>query len=466
MIKQSVDQGLESYLDSLAEALGHADREAGLKGYCRGLMLPLERKSVEPMAACLEPRRVRARHQALHHFVAQSEWSDDAVLAKVRDFVLPSLLRKSEELYWIVDDSGIRKKGRHSVGVARQYCGQIGKQDNCQVAVSLSVATNKASLPVAWQLYLPAEWTDDLPRRGQAGVPAEIAFQTKPQIALAQIRHALASGIPAGVVLADAAYGSQTQWREALVELHLQYAVGILSSISVWSPGTEPLPPKRQRGTGRPVVRRRLIAGHKPVSVKELALALDAKQFRSVRWREGTNAPLVSRFAAVRLRVAHGDPRRAQLSPLEWLLVEWPRGATEPVKYWLSNMPAETTLTELVRVAKGRWRIERDYQELKQEFGLAQYEGRGWRGFHHHATLCIAAYGFLVGQRLRGVGQKKPSEQQKPALPGRFRPRGAATRAATRGKLDHDASLAARPRARATSSTPSRPRRGVILVTQ
>lgn len=466
MNKRLLDQGLEAYLDSLAEALGHADREAGLKGYCRGLMLPLERKSVEPMAACLEPRRVRARHQALHHFVAQSEWSDDAILGRVRAFVLPSLQRKGATLYWIVDDSGIRKKGRHSVGVARQYCGQIGKQDNCQVAVSLSVATQQASLPVAWQLYVPAEWANDRPRRRQAGVPDEIEFQTKPQIALAQIRHALESGIAAGVVLADAAYGSQAQWREALVGLQLQYAVGVASSISVWLPGTEPLPPKRQRGTGRPAVRRRLVAEHKPVSVKQLALALDTKQFHAVRWREGTNAPLASRFAAVRLRVAHGDPRRAQLSPPEWLLIEWPRGAAEPVKYWLSNMPADTSLTELVTVAKGRWRIERDYQELKQEFGLAQYEGRGWRGFHHHATLCIAAYGFLVGQRLRGVGQKKPSEQQKPALPRLYRPRGAATRAAPRGKLDRDAAMVARPRSGATSAVPSRPASVAALVTQ
>jgi len=441
MKKRPGTQGLDSYLDTLAGALGHADREAGLKGYCRGLMLPLERKSVEPMAAHLDPRHVRARHQALHHFVSQSEWSDAAVLAKVREWVLPRLVR-NQALYWIVDDTGIRKKGRHSVGVARQYCGQIGKQDNCQVAVSLSIATVQASLPVAWQLYLPLEWAEDAARRRNAGVPEELAFASKPEIALTQIRQAKAAGVPVGVVLADAGYGTNTQWREALSELDMQYAVGVVSSVGVWAPGTEPQPAKPRRAMGRPTIRRRLVADQKPVSVKALALDLDRRRFRHVRWREGTNAPLSSRFAALRVRVSHGDPRRAELSPEQWLLIEWPRGESEPTKYWLSNLPAESTLKTLVMTVKARWRIERDYQDLKQEFGLAQYEGRGWRGFHHHATLCVAAYGFLVGERLRGAGQKKPSELPKPPLPRRYLPRGAATRAAPRRNLDRNLALA------------------------
>jgi SRSO17 transposase len=439
MKKPSGAQGLDSYLDTLAEALGHADREAGLKGYCRGLMLPLERKSVEPMAAHLDPRHVRARHQALHHFVSQSEWSDAAVLGKVRDFVVPRLVR-GETVYWIVDDTGIRKKGRHSVGVARQYCGQIGKQDNCQVAVSLSIATTKASLPVAWQLYLPSEWAEDTDRRRQAGVPENITFATKPDIALAQIRQAKEAGVPVGVLVADAAYGTVTQWREALSDLDLHYAVGVLSSVVVWVAGTEPVPPKRRRGMGRPPTRRRLLGDQKPVSIK--ALALNGQRFRRVQWREGTHAPLASRFAAVRVRAAHGDPRRAQLRPEEWLLIEWPRGESEPAKYWLSNLPATTSLKDLVVAVKARWRIERDYQDLKQEFGLAQYEGRGWRGFHHHATLCIAAYAFLVSERLRGAGQKKLSELPQLALPRHYRPRGAATRTASRRRLHPNPALA------------------------
>jgi SRSO17 transposase len=448
MKKRSEEHDLESYLDWLTVALGHVDREAGLKGYCRGLMLPLERKSVEPIAAHLDPRHVRARHQALHHFVAQSEWSDAALLKRVREWVLPQLVRK-EPVYWIIDDTGMRKKGRHSVGVARQYCGQIGKQDNCQVAVSLSIATAQASLPVAWQLYLPTEWAADMARRRDAGVPQDIAFATKPDIALAQVRQAHAAGVPVGTVLADAAYGTQTQWREALSELELAYAVGVVSSVGVWAPGTEPLPPpKRKRGMGRPKVRRRLVAGQGPVSVKALALQCDQRRLRTVRWRQGTNTALSSRFAALRVRAAQGDPRRAQLRAAEWLLIEWPRGESEPTKYWLSNLPSNTTLKQLVTTAKARWRIERDYEELKQEFGLTQYEGRGWRGFHHHASLCIAAYGFLVGQRLRGAHQKKPSKLPQPALPRHYRPRGAAASAASRGRLDRHSALAPGSRAR------------------
>ncbi|MHB8447600.1 MAG: IS701 family transposase [Rudaea sp.] len=447
MKTRSEGQDLASYLDWLTVALGHADREAGLRGYCQGLMLPLERKSVEPIAAQLDPRHVRARHQALHHFVAQSDWSDTALLRRVTDWVLPHLVGK-ERVYWIIDDTGIRKKGRHSVGVARQYCGQIGKQDNCQVAVSLSIATVQASLPVAWQLYLPSEWAADATRRREAGVPEDMVFATKPDIALAQVRQAHAAGLPIGCVLADAAYGTQTQWREALSELQLEYAVGVVSSVGVWAPGSEPLPPKPKRGTGRPTVRRKLRNGQGPVSVKSLALQLDRRQFRTVRWREGTNTPLSSRFAALRVRVAHRDPRRAHLCDEEWLLIEWPRGKAEPAKYWLSNLPPDTILKELVATVKARWRIERDYEELKQEFGLAQYEGRGWRGFHHHASLCIAAYGFLVGRRLRGARQKKPSELPQPALPRHYRPRGAATSATTRRRLYRDAALAPGSRAR------------------
>jgi SRSO17 transposase len=198
----------ERYIAYLSEGLGHADRHAGLKGYCTGLMLPLARKSVEPMAASLEPQHVSARHQALHHFVARSAWSDDAVLERVRQWVQP-WLGLQEGCYWIVDDTGYPKKGKHSVGVARQYCGQLGKQDNCQVAVSLSLASSQGSVPIAYQLYLPQEWADDPVRRKRAGVPEEQAFATKPTIALTQMRRAIEQGVRPGVVLADAGYGAR-----------------------------------------------------------------------------------------------------------------------------------------------------------------------------------------------------------------------------------------------------------------
>jgi SRSO17 transposase len=437
MARDSSTTRLASYLDDLCSVLGHADREAGLRGYCSGLMLPLERKSVEPLAAHLDPAHVRARHQALHHFVAKSEWSDAAVLAQVRGYVTARMDLKGE-VYWIVDDTGFRKKGRHSVGVARQYCGEIGKQDNCQVAVSVSLATSAASVPMAFALYLPEAWAEDAARRKTAGIPEGIGFATKPQIARAQLEAACAAEVPRGTVLADAAYGSNTVWRDGLVALELDYAVGVISSVKVWPPGVQPEPPAPWRGQGRPPVRHRRTRDRQPVSVEALALSLPAHAFRTVSWREGSNAPLSGRFAAVRVRAAQGDRLREE----EWLLIEWPKGEDKPSKYFLSNLPATTSLKTLVNTTKARWRIERDYQDLKQEFGLDHYEGRGWRGFHHHATLCIAAYGFLVAERLRGARQKKPSQRPQPALPEDFLPRGSATtRPAPRGRLHRNVTL-------------------------
>src|SRR3954454_12896755 len=314
---------------------------------------------------------------------------------------------------------------RSSVGVARQYCGQLGKRDNCQVAVTLSLANDHASLPVAWRLYLPETWAGDAERRVKAGVPPDITFQTKPRIALDQIRASCAAGLPRGLVLTDAGYGNDTDFRTGLTALGLIYAVGIQSSTTVWAPGTRPLPPKPWSGKGRRPTRLRRDDDHKPVPVKDLALSLPASQWRSVTWREGTNTPRRSRFASVRVPAAHRDDERAELRAEEWLLIEWPDSEAEPTQYWL--LPADTPLQDLVTAAKGRWCIERDYEELKQEIGLGHYEGRGWRGFHHHATLCIAAYGFLIAERCLFPPRQRLDRRQgqTPALPATFRPRGA-----------------------------------------
>jgi len=412
----------------LAKAAGHRDREEPLKDYCRGLLLPGERKSIEPMAARLHPDRVQAARQSLHHLVAKAPWSDEAVLAAVRAQVLPVMTRRQPMVAWIVDDTAIPKKGRHSVGVARQYCGQLGKQENCQVAVTLSVATWQASLPVAYRLYLPREWAEDRARRKKAGVPEEVKFQTKPEIALDQIRQAVAAELPRGVVLADAGYGSDTRFREGLGALGLSYVVGVLGTTSVWGPGMGPLPAKPRGRTGRPPKLLRRSPTHRPVSVRELAIQMGEKALRRVSWREGTKKRLSSRFVAVRVRPAHRDYWRAEPHPELWLLAEWPRGAAEPTKYWLSNLPPETELKELVRWAKHRWIVERDYLELKQELGLGHFEGRSWRGFHHHATLCIAAYGFLVAERSRFSPSARAGrlELAGAELPADFRPRGSA----------------------------------------
>jgi SRSO17 transposase len=421
------EQRFAAYLESLARAAHHADRSEPLKAYCRGLLLPLERKSVEPMAARLAPHNVRQTHQSLHHLVASSPWDDGAVLAAVRRHALTAMTAKTPVAAWIVDDTGFPKKGKHSAGVARQYCGQLGKQENCQVAVSLSVATAEASLPVAWRLYLPESWAGDSERRRQAGVPDEVRFQTKQKIALGQIREALSTGIAAGVVLADAAYGNDSGFREELEDLGLQYAVGVQGSTTVWRPGEGPLPAEPYKGTGRPPKLLRRGAARQPLTLKQLAAELPREAFRNVSWRAGTKQRLRSRFAALRVRPAHRDYERDEPHPEQWLLIEWPPNEAEPAHYWLANLPAATKRKDLVAVTKQRWIIERDYQELKQELGLGHYEGRGWRGFHHHATLCIAAYGFLVADRARFSPSARVGTLRLPLPepPAGQRPRGA-----------------------------------------
>ena len=419
------EAAFDAYVEALIGVIGHMDRAEPLRDYCLGLLMPVERKSVEPLAAVTAPSRVSAKHQSLLHFVGQAPWSDEALLSRVRDWVLPRVERRGAIRAWIVDDTGFPKKGKHSVGVARQYCGQLGKQDNCQVAVSLSVANDAASLPIAYRLYLPQAWADDPARRKVAKVPAEVSFQTKPQIALDQIKVAKALGVSPGVILADAGYGADGDFRAGLTELGLTYAVGVQPTLSVWRPGEGPLPPKPWSGKGRPPSLLTRSDDHKPISAKALAESLPAEAWRTIAWREGSNAELSSRFTAVRLRPASRDYNRTQPHPEEWLLIEWPPDETEPSKYWLSTLSADIPLSQLIDIAKLRWRIERDYQELKQELGLGHYEGRGWRGFHHHASLCIAAYGFLISLRetippsapARALGRKASG------LPHRYRSR-------------------------------------------
>ena len=422
-----------AYVEGLVSVIGHKDRAGPLRDYCVGLMMPGERKSVEPLAAVTAPARVAAQHQSLLHFVGAGGWSDEKVLAKVREMVLPEMERHGPISAWIIDDTGFPKQGRHSVGVARQYCGQLGKQDNCQVAVSLSIANDHASLPVAYRLYLPQDWASERERRRKAGVPAEIGFKTKPEIALEQLRWACAAGLPRGVALLDAGYGNNSELRTEITALELTYVAGIQSTTTVWAPGTEPLAAKTRSGRGRPAKRRRRGGKHRPAAVKALALGLPRRAWRTIAWREGTAERLSSRFARLRVRAAHGADRRAERRPGEWLLIEWPQGEAEPTKYWLSTLPDDIAFRRLVDFAKLRWRIERDYQELKQEVGLGHFEGRGWRGFHHHATLCIAAYGFLISERetIPPSGPGSAALFPELAVPDGYRPRGAAAAART-----------------------------------
>ena len=412
------------FLDLLGGAMGHADRREPLRAYVSGLLLPGDRKSVEPMAARVDPRHVSARHQSMHHFVASAPWDDDAVLAKARDYALASLERHAPVTAWVIDDTAIPKKGHVSVGVARQYCGILGKQDNCQVAVTLSLANRTMSVPAAYRLYLPEEWANDAERRRKAGIPDGVPFQKKWEIALSQIRRLVAEDLPRAPVIADAGYGNITAFREGVTKFGLSYAVAVQESTTAWLQGTGPLAAPEWSGVGRPPTLLRRGPGHQPSSVLEVARSLPARSWKTVTWREGTRGPMSSRFASLRVRPGHRDYWRTEPWPEEWLIIEWPKGTEKPRKYWLSTMPESCSLEDIVQTVALRWRIERDYQELKSEIGLDHYEGRGWRGFHHHGVLCISAYCFLAAERARLSPPQAVAFLKAPRVPKGFKARG------------------------------------------
>lgn len=418
------EERFQEYVSRLFEAVGHADRREPLRAYIAGLLLPGERKSVEPMAAKIDPRHVESRHQSMHHFVADAPWDERAVIRVARDWALEQFERHGPVEAWVVDDTGIPKKGKHSVGVARQYCGVLGKQDNCQVAVTVSLVNEVMSVPAAHRLYLPEIWANDLTRRKTARVPAEVEFKTKWQIARDEIARLLEEGVPKAPVISDAGYGTTTEFRDWLAAQDLVYAMGVQGEVTVWSEGNEPPAPKAWAGRGRPATLLRRTKNTKPLSVAQLALALPQSAWKSIRWRSGTKGDMRSRFAQVRVRAAHRDYWRTEARPEEWLLVEWPTGESAPTKFWLSNVAVDTTITDLVNLVKLRWRIERDYQELKDEIGLDHYEGRNWPGFHHHGALCIAAYAFLVAERARLSPPAPLAFLEAAPLPRGFRPRG------------------------------------------
>jgi SRSO17 transposase len=432
---ERVASGFAEYVGELAEVIGHADREKPLNDYCAGLLVSEGRKSVEPLAAVTAPAEVSAQHQRLVHFVANAPWSDEQVLAKVREKVLPTIERHGPIEAWIIDDTSYPKQGTHSVGVHHQYCGQLGKQANCQVAVTLSIANHHASLPIAYRLYLPQKWAENAVRRKKAHVPKEVRFATKPQIALKQIKAALKAGVPPGVAMMDASYGCNLALRTEIRKLGLTYVAAITATVKVCEANDRK--PRRE-------------------STKQLALRLPKEAWRTITWREGTNEPLRSRFARVRVHASPTRGRRGQ--PEETLLIEWPPDAKEPTKYWLTTVEEKMEFQQLVDLAKMRWRIERDYQDLKQEIGLGHYEGRGWPGFHHHGTLCIAAYGFLIAQRgaIPPSGPCCASRCEKPAVPGGYRPRGAPDQSSTpHSQFDRDHSSLAGRRNRANTATVS-----------
>jgi len=390
---------LEAFLADVVLPMGRKERREHAGEYIRGLLMDGERKSIEPLASRLPDGDV----QALQQFVNQSPWPSQEVRA--------SLARKVEgefvpEAYWLIDEVSFPKQGKHSVGVARQYCGTLGKTANCQVAVTLDLGTEESSTPLDWALYLPEQWISDPIRRKAAGVPEEITFKTKPELALDLIDEVKGWGLQGRLVLADSAYGDVFEFRQGLRSRELDSVVQVSGELMAWTKDPHPAKPPMKRGGKVP--RKRFYANDfpPPRSLCQIAKELPSGSWKTVTWREGTKGPLTSRFARLVVWMANGLVQGKTMQvPAEELLIEWPEGDKEPWKYWLSSLPPQrTSFRGLVRKAKGRFRIEQDYEELKGEVGLDHFEGRSWQGWHHHATLVTLAYAFLVLER---IGNKK-----------------------------------------------------------
>jgi SRSO17 transposase len=375
---------LQEYVAGVGRLLGDKRRREGFALYAAGLLGDGERKSVEPMAAraCGSPHEAEAMHRKLLRFVNESGWEDRPVREYAAKYALVEMQHHGPVLSWILDDTGFLKQGKLSPCVQRQYTGSAGKVTNCQVAVSLTLATAHAHLPIDMELYMPETWADDLPRREQAKVPSDLVYRPKWTIAIAMIEAARAAGFPPGLVLTDCDYGNKTAFRDRLDELGLQYAVAVQKTTKV----------RRVRGTGN----RREVGERQ--SVEDLAFELDPSDIRRVTWREGTKATMQARFAIVRVEPLPKDglPRREQ-----WLVIEWPDDSHMPTKYTLVTLDREMSRKQIVRALKERWRTERAYEDLKGELGLDHYEGRSYAGWNHHVSMALFCYAFLVAEQAR-----------------------------------------------------------------
>lgn len=392
----AAEQRLRQFLDELVILMGRAERQQWAGMYIRGLLLDGERKSIEPMAA----RLPGADAQALCQFVNQSPWPWEPVQAALTGAVVDALL---PEAVYLLDATSFPKQGTHSVGVARQYCGALGKIANCQVAVSVHLGTDTTSVPLTWALFLPESWTADPARRAEVGIPPTVRHQSKLELALACLDRLAAWGLQRRPVLADSEFGTSWDLRQGLHTRGYPYCVQVEATTVAWSAPPAPPDPLPTTGRGRPRTRPRRTELPTPQPLATLAHALPATAWRTVTWRAGTKGPLTSRFARVPVWCAHAWQRGGAFAPREeTCLVEWPVDEAAPTKVWLADLRGEPRgLRRLVRLAKGRWRIEQDYRELKEELGLDHFEGRSWTGWHHHVTLVSMAYAFLVLERAR-----------------------------------------------------------------
>ncbi len=387
-----VDEHLNEYLDYITNDMGRPERRRAMAMYLTGLLLGGERKTAVSMAKKLAEHDDEAEgmRQRLQQCVTISSWADE----EIRRRLALRFEKKLKPEAFLVDDTGFPKKGRHSVGVHRQYSGTLGRVDSCQVMTSLHVATDDASGCIGMQLYLPEVWADDLPRRRKVGVPDDIVFKTKWQIAIDLLDEALEWGMPRRLVIADAGYGDSTEFRDALVERDCPYLVGISGERLIWPPGSKPRQPRRDGRPGRPRTQYR-DGNRKPVAISTIGQHL---KYRKHTVPDGRGGKKSGYFAFERIHLAERHTKGRPPSDELWLICEW-RKAKKEYRYHVSDLPATTTKRELVRLVKLRWRVERDYQEMKGVVGLNHFEGRTWRGIHHHATLCAVAHGFLAIQR-------------------------------------------------------------------
>ena len=380
---------LKGFLDDILVTLGRSERRQWGDVYVRGLLAASGRKATASMATRVSDGNV----QAIQQFIGQSPWQWEPLRKELAHRLVEALQPVAA---WIVDDTGFPKKGTHSVGVARQYSGTLGKIGNCQVAVSLHFATDDAAMPLDFALYLPEEWLEE-ERRREAGIPQDVTFHPKWELALALIDRSMAWEVPRGVITADAGYGNITEFRAALAERQLLYMVGIQNTTSVWVDAGNLIVPSLGR-RGRP--RLRPLDTGAPMSVAEVSQGLSHEHWQRVTWREGTKGPMTSRFAATRVLPSHSYQHGGDKERTLCLLAEWPEEAEVPTKFWLANLPDGTSIISLVRLAKIRWWIEQGYQQLKDELGLDHYEGRTWQGWNHRVTLTMLAFGFLTLESL------------------------------------------------------------------
>jgi SRSO17 transposase len=394
---------LEDYFERIAGALGDVRRRASFAMYFMGLLSDLERKSVEPIAAhaCPDPDEAERAHDRLLNFVVDSTWSDRRMRRLAATEALSAMTAREPVQTWIIDDTGFLKQGTHSVGVQRQYTGSAGKKANCQIGVSLSVCTKTEHVPIDFELYLPECWANDEERRKEARVPDEIGFRTKPELALAMIERAIVDGVPRGVLLADSAYGNSSHFRFQVRCHGLDYSVGVQATTNVWR--LDRL--QRRRGD--------------PVNVRDLAvqLARKKKKFRRVTWRDGTGAALSSRFARIRVVPVHDDGTDPADRADVWLLIEWPKGERHPTHYFFASLPRDISQKRLVRITKERYRTERVYEDLKGELGLDHYEGRRFPGWHHHVSVVLCCYAFVIAERVRHFPPSARRPDQTAAFP-------------------------------------------------